>query len=94
MKPMTPIAATVLALALPALGAAGYVWLSCERFATKAGQCNAQWAQAGSLVLTGGAWVMGYWQPNRCIRERERELLMTAPPAAGAGPEPGGPPAG
>jgi hypothetical protein len=32
---------------------------------------------------------MGYWQPNQAIREREKELLLTTPPApAGPGPLP------
>ena len=83
------IRTTSLALALPAVAAAGYIWLSCERFATGPGQCSAQWAQGGAMVMSAAGWVMGYWQPNPVIRERERELLMVPPPSiAGPAPEP------
>lgn len=85
----TTIRTTSLALALPAVAAAGYIWLSCERFATGPGQCSAQWAQGGAMVMSAAGWVMGYWQPNPSLRERERELLLTPPPAAvGPAPEP------
>lgn len=85
----TSIRASVLALSLPSLAAAGYIWVSCERFAQQPGQCAAQWAQGGAMVMTAAGWVMGYWQPNQAIREREKELLLTTPPApAGPGPLP------
>lgn len=87
------IRTTSLALALPAVAAAGYIWLSCERFATGPGQCSAQWAQGGAMVMSSAGWVMGYWQPNPTIRERERELLLQQPPSiAGPAPEPPEPP--
>lgn len=83
------IRASLLALALPLLAGGSYVWISCERFASKPGECALQWTQAAGVISTGVGWVQGFWQPNQVLRKREQELLLTPPPvAAGPAPEP------